>query len=132
MDSEAIRATTKNVISVGATKGVSALVNLGGSVLLTRLLMPADYGVFALSVFFFSFVVQFLDIGLDPALLAYQGDLRKAGGTHFMSKVALACVGFLMVMAALPLDCLRIFNFLNIMRAMAVPTHCGFINPFVK
>lgn len=104
MDSEAIQATTKNVISVGVTKGVNALVTFGGSVLLTRLLMPADYGVFALAVFYFSFVVQFLDIGLDPALLAYQGDLRKAGGTHFVSKVVLACVGFLMVMTALPLD----------------------------
>ncbi len=102
MDTDVARATAKNVVSVALTKGASSMVTFVGSVLLTRLLVPADYGVFGLAIFYFSFVVQLLDVGLDPALLAYQGDLRKAGGTHYVCKVALACVGLPLIIVCAP------------------------------
>ena len=51
--------------------GLQQLINLGGAVILARILGPEDFGVYALCFAVFLFFQSFLDFGLTPIYLKY-------------------------------------------------------------
>ncbi len=51
--------------------GLQQLINLGGAIILARILGPEDFGVYALCFAVFLFFQSFLDFGLTPIYLKY-------------------------------------------------------------
>lgn len=59
----------RSVMALGLRQIVVQGANIVGSILLARLLSPAEYGLYAITVFFLSFLIAFGDVGLGGSLV---------------------------------------------------------------
>ena len=64
--------------------GLQQLINLGGAIILARILGPEDFGVYALCFAVFLFFQSFLDFGLTPIYLKYPS-VNKLVNSSFLS-----------------------------------------------
>ena len=64
--------------------GLQQLINLGGAIILARILGPEDFGVYALCFAVFLFFQSFLDFGLTPIYLKYP-TVNKLVNSSFLS-----------------------------------------------
>ena len=64
--------------------GLQQLINLGGAIILARILGPEDFGVYALCFAVFLFFQSFLDFGLTPIYLKYP-KVDKLVNSSFLS-----------------------------------------------
>lgn len=64
--------------------GLQQLINLGGAIILARILGPEDFGVYALCFAVFLFFQSFLDFGLTPIYLKYP-TVNKIVDSSFLS-----------------------------------------------
>ena len=86
--------------------GSSAITIVSGfvrSVILARLLLPEDFGVVALAMFFLSITNQIGSFGLNQALIHRDADIQEASSTHFVLRVSLALVVMLLTLLVAPL-----------------------------
>jgi len=86
--------------------GSSAITIVSGfvrSVILARLLLPEDFGVIALAMFFLSITNQIGSFGLNQALIHRDADIQEASSTHFVLRVSLALVVMLLTLLVAPL-----------------------------
>ncbi len=93
----------RGVVSLGIREGGMKFVSLIGSIVLFRLLTPADFGVIVPIAFLAGLVKQFADLGLQPSLIQRGAepdghDLRAV----FTGQVVLACMGAAVVFLAGP------------------------------
>ncbi len=107
-----MKAEKKTLVQVGFDIAVLIVSNFSGtafsiffSILMTRFLLPVDYGFIASKLFIFSLLNWLSDWGFEQALLAWSdGDFLKAAGTHLSMRFAF---GFLPVII---LSILWLFN----------------------
>ena len=86
--------------------GSSAITIVSGfvrSVILARLLLPEDFGVVALAMFFLSITSQIRDFGFSSALIHRDTDIKEASSTYFVLRVSIALVVVLLTLLAAPL-----------------------------
>jgi O-antigen/teichoic acid export membrane protein len=93
---KSLRGSTYNM----AVSAITIILGFIRSVLLMRLLAPDQFGIFALALFFMTFLTPFSSFGIDSALIQRQGLRKETFSTHFVLRLALAIVilglGFLM------------------------------------
>jgi len=113
--------------------GSSAITIVSGfvrSVILARLLLPEDFGVVALAMFFLSITSQVRDFGFNQALIHRDTDIQEASSTHFVLRVSIALVVVLLTLLVAPLltrlypsqpemvSALIVLSFLEIIKAV--------------
>ena len=96
MDEKAIRGIPWTLLSYGANR----VVSVATTIILARLLVPADFGLFALATLGTGFISLFSGLGLGNALVLRQ-DLDRRGEGTILSLLLLAGLAFAAVLAAL-------------------------------
>jgi PST family polysaccharide transporter len=91
------RASTWAALGVAASKGLS----LATTLILARVLLPADFGAVALAAVLTDLLLLLQDAGLSPALVQHRGDPRAAAATvlRLHLRIALALVATVVVLA---------------------------------
>lgn len=72
-------------------------------IVLARLLDPADFGLYSLSIFFWELLGRFKEFGLDKALIHKQENLEKSFRTHFTLQVIFYLMGLLLAIIFYPI-----------------------------
>jgi O-antigen/teichoic acid export membrane protein len=72
-----------------ASSGVTLLLGLVRSILVTRLLLPAEVGIFRQALVILLWVGQISNFGFDAALIHRDRDIEKAYSTHFILNLSL-------------------------------------------
>ena len=80
---------------VAVNSYLSLFIYFVSGVILARLLSPADFGVFRISLFYVDLFGRVKEFGLDKALIHKQEDLPKAYRTHFTLQFSLSVLGLL-------------------------------------
>lgn len=62
------------LFSVGAYKYLGELIFFLSSVVISRLLLPEEFGLIAMATIFYSFLAQFTDMGVSEAVVRESGD----------------------------------------------------------
>ncbi len=70
---------------------------------LTRLLAPADFGIFALGTFFFALVNLRAKSGIDQSFAQYQNTDAEASGTFAVLSIATGAASLLVALLAVPI-----------------------------
>jgi PST family polysaccharide transporter len=99
VEERAIRGVPWTFLSFGATK----LITLATTVVLARLLDPADFGLMALAMLAFGFLGLFRDLGLGSTLVLRQDLGDRANGTILTLMIGTAVVVTVLVAASAPL-----------------------------
>lgn len=97
--SKSARGATYNV----AVSAITIILGIVRSVLLMRLLMPEQFGVVALALFFMTFLTPFSTLGIDSALIQRQEPGKETFSTHFVLRLALAGAILMLGFVASPL-----------------------------
>ena len=96
MDEKAIRGIPWTIFSYGANR----VVSVATTIILARLLVPEDFGLFALATLGTGFISLFSGLGLGNALVLRQ-DLDRRGQGTILTLLLLAGLAFALVLAAL-------------------------------
>ncbi|MTI23577.1 oligosaccharide flippase family protein, partial [Fulvivirga kasyanovii] len=64
----------KQFFSVGAYKYLGELIFFLSSVVISRLLLPEEFGLIAMATIFYSFLAQFTDMGVSESVVREAGD----------------------------------------------------------
>ena len=99
LESKALRGMPWTIMSYGANK----LITVGTTVVLARLLVPADFGLFALALLATNGLSMFNDLGLGGTLVLRQDLDRRAQGTVLTVMMATAATLAVLLAAASPL-----------------------------
>lgn len=102
MEARAVRGVVWTLLSYGGSKAISLLAML----LLTRLLMPADFGVVALALLVIGFVNLFKDLGLGATIVLRQDLGRTELGTLFTLMMGFFVLTTAVVVGLAPLTAL--------------------------
>lgn len=97
--SKSARGATYNV----AVSAITIVLGFIRSVLLMRLLMPDEFGVVALGLFFMTFLTPFSTFGIDSALIQCQEPRKETFSTHFVLRLTLAGAILMLGFAVSPL-----------------------------
>jgi O-antigen/teichoic acid export membrane protein len=121
-DSRAMtRKVTSGVARTGALQGVALVANIAFTVVLARVLVPADFGVMAGAMIFLSFAQMVSRSGIAPTLVQMQNltvaDLR--GGFTLVVVFAVAVFGLLELLAPFAAGFLRLDAIEWVLRALA-------------
>ena len=99
LESKALLGVPWTILSYGANK----LITVGTTIVLARLLVPADFGLFALALLATNGLGMFNDLGLGGTLVLRQDLDRRAQGTVLTVMVATAATLAVLLAAASPL-----------------------------
>jgi O-antigen/teichoic acid export membrane protein len=83
--------------------GLQQLINLGGAIVLARILGPEDFGVYALCFAVFLFFQSFLDFGLTPIYLKYPAVNKLVNSTFLSINVFFGVLVAILVLLISPL-----------------------------
>lgn len=93
-------AATRGVFWVGGAQVFRQLLGLATSVVLARLLNPADFGLVALALVFVELGQQFADFGIGAAVIQAKEVTRKVLASAFWANVAVGS-GLMLIMIGL-------------------------------
>jgi len=99
MEERAVRGVVWTILSYGGNKFMTVLT----TVILARILVPADFGLVALATLAVGFIGLFRDLGLGGALILRQDLDRAAQGTLLTLMLGMAAVVAAVVAAIAPL-----------------------------
>jgi PST family polysaccharide transporter len=99
METRVVRGVPWNVLGYAVNKGVRVLA----LIVLARLLLPADFGLFALALVALALVNVFSDLGLGAVIVVRQDLDRRQLGTALSLMLATGAAGGLLLVAAAPL-----------------------------
>jgi len=99
LETKALRGVPWTILSYGANK----LITVATTVVLARLLVPADFGLFALALLATNGLSMFNDLGLGGTLVLRQDLDRRAQGTVLTVMVGTAATLAVLLAAASPL-----------------------------
>lgn len=102
MEERAVRGFSWTLLSYAGSRGITFAV----TVVLARLLVPADFGILALALLVMGFLNLFRDLGLGSALVLRQDLDERAQGTVLTLLVATGAAMTALVAAAAPLAAL--------------------------
>ncbi len=88
-------------VSLGV--GAQRAIQTGGLILLARLLVPEDFGLVAVAMLFLSFANRIKSLGLQTALLQYEGDIEAAADTALLLNAGLTAAVLLLIVPSSPL-----------------------------
>jgi O-antigen/teichoic acid export membrane protein len=101
--SDVVRRTVRGAMSLGGGQVAAQLLNIGGAILLARLLTPAEFGLVAIFTFFLAFLTALGDLGLGMSLVrqpAEPSDAEYRAVSSFQQAVAIG--GAFAALAATP------------------------------
>jgi len=84
------------------SSGVTLILGLIRSIVVTSLLLPDDVGVFRQAVVFIVWLSQISNFGLDSALIHREDDLEQAFSTHFILNLGLNAFVVIVSLLAAP------------------------------
>ena len=67
--SDAIQRTVRGAVALGGGQVAAQVLNIGGTILLARILTQAEFGLFAILTFFLAFLTALGDLGLGMSLV---------------------------------------------------------------
>jgi len=88
---------------IGLSFGVTRVVSLVNSVVLARLLVPADFGIVAMASLMLAFVGPFQDSGLEQAFIAKTDRVREAAATIAWTTPVTGVLVYVVAAASAPL-----------------------------
>lgn len=99
---------TRNFLWLMLSQYGSVFVSMFFSVYLTRLLNPADYGLVAVILFYFTLFNWGAELGWEQGLMAHtEIPLKDAAATHFFIRATLGIVPFILMGFFIPLSWLQ-------------------------
>jgi O-antigen/teichoic acid export membrane protein len=98
----ASRTVTGSLFNVSA-QVITLILGLTRSILLARLLLPKDFGIVILAVFFVNIAASVSTFGLNPALIQRENAPNDAISTHFILRTGLSILSFLLLLGCIPL-----------------------------
>ncbi len=98
------------------------ILSLGCTVILARILTPADFGLFALAFVMIDGFSIFKSLGFDSALVRRKDDIDKAANTAFFLIPAMGMILFTLLLILAPMGAKFLNNpsVANVIRALAV------------
>ena len=96
MDDRAVKGIPWTMLSYAANR----VVSVGTTIILARLLVPEDFGLFALAMLGTGFISQFSGMGLGTTLVLRQ-DLDRRGQGTILTLLLITGVAFAFLLAAL-------------------------------
>jgi O-antigen/teichoic acid export membrane protein len=96
------RTVTGSLFNVGA-QAITLVLGFVRSVLLARLLAPEDFGIVALALFFVNLASSIATFGLNAALIQRKTVEPAAISTHFVLRLGLMLVAFVLTLLCIPL-----------------------------
>ena len=99
MEDKAVRGVPWSLLSFAANRAVTLVTTL----VLARLLVPADFGVFALAVLFVAVFTLLGELGLGSAMVLRQDLDDRARGTVLTLMVTVSCAFAVVVLAGAPI-----------------------------
>lgn len=94
----------KNIIILGGYSYSSQIVGFLSSIILARLLVPADYGFVALITVFTGFINQFADAGLSYIIIRSDYNRLYQTTIHYLSVLIGVLLAAIVVMLAYPIS----------------------------
>ena len=95
---KAIKSTKWVFLSTGITKIWQPIV----TIILARLLVPADFGLMALATIAISFISLFQDMGLNAALIQCKDRIKEAANIVFWTNMGMGVLLYLMLFVSAP------------------------------
>lgn len=92
----ASRGVAWGLVSTATTRSTWLLA----TAVLARLLVPEDFGLFALGLLYLLYVETFSDLGLSAALIQWPGDERSAAQATFVSQLVVGVLGTVATLSA--------------------------------
>lgn len=101
---------------------ISKTLPLFVTVILARILVPADFGIIAAAMVFVSLAQLFQDFGLGKALIQQEGNIKQSANIVFWSNIVLSIFLYLIIFAAAPLiaNFFHEFKVVNILRVLCL------------
>jgi O-antigen/teichoic acid export membrane protein len=96
------RTVTGSLFNIGS-QAITLVLGFVRSVLLARLLLPQDYGIVALALFFVNLATSVATFGLNAALIQRKAADALAISTHFAVRMVLALLSVTLMVLCTPL-----------------------------
>ena len=122
-NSEQLRKSANKAIAQLGIGGVlGKVISLGATLLLTRLLLPADYGTMALAMTFIAFIGYFNEVGVGASIVQKKELIRSEVNGCFLIAIAVSFVlcGLTLLFAPLVALFFDAPKLTNIVRALSV------------
>ncbi len=101
--SDVVRRTIRGAVSLGGGQVAAQILNIGGTLVLARLLTPAEFGLFAILTFFLALLTALGDLGLGMSLVRRPAEPSDADYRAVSSFQQIVSVGVALVtLAATP------------------------------
>jgi O-antigen/teichoic acid export membrane protein len=100
MNDDSLERSTRGMVYHLLTAGITLVLGLIRSILLMRLLLPEDFGILGLALFFATFITPFLSLSIDNALMQTKDISEKELSTHYTLRLILATTVFLICLAS--------------------------------
>ncbi|MBN1656831.1 MAG: lipopolysaccharide biosynthesis protein [Anaerolineae bacterium] len=110
--SRTVTGSAFNVVS----QGLTLVLGFVRSTILARLLVPEDFGIVALALFFSNLIASIATFGLNGAMIQRHKLEPAAISTHFAMRLTLMLAGVVLTLLAIPL-----FNYFYPDRPLLVP-----------
>lgn len=116
------RQTISGIKWVTAASIAQRILSFGATVILARILTPADFGLFALAFVMIDGFGIFKSLGFDSALVRRKDDIDKAANTAFFLIPAMGMILFMILFFIAPIGARFLNNpsVANVIRALAV------------
>jgi len=120
--SELKKQTVSGVKWVFAASVIQRGLSFITTIILARLLMPADFGLFALAFVMIDAFGVFKSLGFDSALVRRKDDIKEAANTAFFLIPAMGMIIFIALIIFAPVGAKMLSNppVANIIRALAI------------
>lgn len=102
MDDQLKRAAVKGVGWAFFSSTAVRMIQVVTTLVLAKLLMPDDFGVFALAAIAVNALILFRDLGFAQVLIYRQGDVHRTAGTAFTLSLASSLIMAIMLAASAP------------------------------
>ena len=114
--------TVSGVKWVLVTSIIQRILSFGATVILARILTPADFGLFALAFVMIDGFQVFKSLGFDTALVRRKEDINVAANTAFFLIPSMGVILFLILLIIAPIGAKFLNNdsVANIIRALAI------------
>lgn len=86
-----------------AMRWLSRFMGLASMVVVARLLVPADFGIYAVATAFIALLDAFTDIGTDIAVIRHKDPQQRHYDTAWTFKIILHCAAALLIVLGAPL-----------------------------
>ncbi|ABC76298.1 lipopolysaccharide biosynthesis protein [Syntrophus aciditrophicus] len=128
--SDSLKNTTiRNIGYTSITKVIQIVTSAIANIILTRTLLPNDYGIVGFAVIFISFLAQFGDLGIGSAIIQKKDLNDDELYTAFTIKILLSLVLFLFAFIFAPLT-IRFFDNQAIVPVIRVLAFTFVLNTF--